>query len=60
MELMTIRELYREKDKYVGKEVEICGWVRSVRDMKTFGFIMLNDGTFFEPLQVVYLSLIHI
>lgn len=54
MELMTIRELYREKDKYVGKEVEICGWVRSVRDMKTFGFIMLNDGTFFEPLQVVY------
>lgn len=54
MELMTIRELYREKDKYVGKEVEICGWVRNVRDMKTFGFIVLNDGTFFEPLQVVY------
>ncbi len=54
MELIDIRELFREKDKYIGKEVTVGGWVRSVRDSKTFGFIVLNDGTFFEPLQIVY------
>lgn len=54
MDLLSIRELYRKKEDYIGKEVEVCGWVRSIRDSKTFGFIVLNDGTFFEPLQVVY------
>ena len=54
MDLLSIREIYRNKDQYLNKEVEIGGWVRSVRDSKTFGFIVVNDGTFFEPLQVVY------
>ncbi len=54
MELTDIRLLFREKDKYIGKEVTVGGWVRSIRDSKTFGFIVLNDGTFFEPLQIVY------
>ncbi len=54
MELLTVREIYRNKDTYMNKEVEIGGWVRSIRDSKTFGFIVLNDGTFFEPIQVVY------
>lgn len=54
MDLVDIRELYRNKDKYLGKKVSIGGWVRSVRDSKTFGFIVVNDGTYFEPLQVVY------
>ena len=54
MDLVSVRELYREKDKYVGKEITVCGWVRSNRDSKNFGFITLNDGTFFETLQVVY------
>ncbi len=54
MELLTVREIFRNKDEYLNKEVEIGGWVRSVRDSKTFGFIVLNDGTFFEPIQVVY------
>ncbi len=54
MDLLSIREIYRNKDQHLNKEVEIGGWVRSVRDSKTFGFIVVNDGTFFEPLQVVY------
>jgi len=54
MELLTIREIFKNKDKYIGQQVEVCGWIRSIRDSKTFGFIVMNDGTFFEPLQVVY------
>lgn len=54
MDLVSIRELYREKEKYINTEVQIGGWVRNIRDSKTFGFIVVNDGTFFEPLQVVY------
>ena len=47
------RDLQRER-KYLDKEVTVGGWVRSVRDSKTFGFIVLHDGSFFETLQVVY------
>ncbi len=54
MDLIDVRELYRNKDKYIGTKVSVGGWVRSVRDSKTFGFIVLNDGTYFETLQVVY------
>ena len=54
MELTDIRELYREREKFFDKEVTIGGWVRSNRDSKNFGFLVINDGTFFEPLQVVY------
>ena len=54
MELTNIRELFREQQKFVDKEVTIGGWVRSNRKSKAFGFIIVNDGTFFEPVQVVY------
>ncbi len=54
MNLVTIRELYKEKDKFIGQTIEVGGWVRSIRDSKTFGFIVINDGTFFETLQIVY------
>ena len=54
MNLTDIRDLYREKEKYAGTEVTVGGWVRSNRDSKNFGFLVINDGTFFEPLQVVY------
>ncbi len=54
MELVSVRSLYRDKEKYIGTEVEVGGWIRSIRDSKTFGFIVMNDGTFFEPLQIVY------
>lgn len=54
MELVSIKNLFREKEQYLGKEVSVGGWVRSIRDSKTFGFLVINDGSFFEPLQVVY------
>ncbi len=54
MELITIRDLYKNSDKYLDQKISVGGWVRSVRDSKSFGFIVLSDGTFFQPLQVVY------
>ena len=54
MELVTVRDLFKHTVDYVGKTVSVGGWVRSVRASKTFGFIVLSDGTFFQPLQVVY------
>ena len=54
MELTDIRELYNSPDKFIGQEITVGGWVRSLRDSKAFGFIVLNDGTYFQPLQVVY------
>ena len=54
MELTSIRSLFRDKETYLDKTVTVGGWIRSVRDSKTFGFLVVNDGTFFEPLQVVY------
>ncbi|MBE5847504.1 MAG: asparagine--tRNA ligase [Lachnospiraceae bacterium] len=54
MELIDIKSLYHDKEKYIDKKISVGGWVRSNRDSKTFGFIVLNDGSFFEPLQIVY------
>ncbi|MBO7386505.1 MAG: asparagine--tRNA ligase [Lachnospiraceae bacterium] len=54
MDLTDIRDLFRERDKYIGKEITVGGWIRTNRDSKQFGFLVINDGTFFEPLQVVY------
>ena len=54
MELIEVREIFRNKEAYFDKEITVGGWVRSNRDSKAFGFIVLNDGTFFEPIQVVY------
>lgn len=53
-QLVTIRELYKNRENYIEKTVKVGGWLRSIRDSKTFGFLVLNDGTFFETLQVVY------
>jgi len=52
--MINIRELYHNYKEYADQEVTIGGWLRSKRDSKTFGFLVINDGTFFEPLQVVY------
>ena len=54
MNLVNIRDLFRNKEEYIDKTIEVGGWVRSNRAQKSFGFIVVNDGTFFEPLQVVY------
>ena len=52
--MINIRELQHNYKEYADQEVTVGGWLRSKRDSKTFGFLVINDGTFFEPLQVVY------
>ena len=52
--LVTVKEIFKDRESYLDKEVTVGGWVRSVRDSKTFGFIVMNDGTYFETLQIVY------
>ncbi|MCR4814134.1 MAG: asparagine--tRNA ligase [Lachnospiraceae bacterium] len=52
--LVSIREIFKNRENYLNKEISVGGWVRSNRDSKSFGFVVINDGTFFEPLQVVY------
>ena len=52
--LTNIKDLYRRKEEFLDQEITVGGWVRSIRNSKNFGFIVVNDGTFFEPLQVVY------
>ncbi|MDO4267087.1 MAG: asparagine--tRNA ligase [Eubacteriales bacterium] len=54
MDLVTVRELYRNRERYLDQEVSIGGWVRSVRDSKAFGFIVVSDGSYFDTLQIVY------
>ena len=54
MELTMVRELFKNREQYLDKKVTVGGWVRSIRDSKTFGFIVVNDGSYFETLQVVY------
>ncbi len=54
MDLITVRELYRNRVDYLDKELSIGGWVRSVRGSKAFGFIVVSDGSYFDTLQVVY------
>jgi asparaginyl-tRNA synthetase len=54
MEITLIKKLYRESENFNGKDVKISGWVRTLRDSKTFGFIELNDGSFFKNVQIVF------
>ena len=49
----VIKSLYRDMEKYGGKEITISGWVRTVRASNAFGFIELNDGSFFSGIQIV-------
>ncbi len=51
---LTIKELYKNTNLYLEKEVTLEGWVKTVRDSKTFGFIELNDGSFFKNVQIVF------
>ncbi len=54
METLVVKELFRNSEKYFGKEITISGWVKTVRDSKNFGFIELNDGSFFKNIQIVF------
>ncbi len=53
-QLVTIRKIFKNREKYIGQNIRVGGWVKSIRDSKTFGFIVLSDGTFFDSLQIVY------
>ena len=54
MNFIHIKKLYQDMDSYNEQSVTICGWIRSLRDSKSFGFISINDGTYFQPVQVVF------
>jgi len=54
MKNTLIRDLYKNKENYSDKEIIVSGWVRTLRDSKTFGFIEINDGSFFKNLQIVF------
>ena len=51
---VLVKDLYRNTDSYINNTVKISGWVKTLRDSKTFGFIELNDGSFFKNVQVVF------
>jgi len=53
MQRVEIKKLYRQTKDYAGKEITVAGWIRNIRDSKVFGFIELNDGSFFKGVQVV-------
>jgi len=54
MEIINIKDLFKNTDNYIEQTITVGGWLKSNRDSKTFGFMIINDGTYFEPLQVVY------
>ena len=54
MSKLVIKDLFRKTDEFIGKEITLKGWVRTVRDSKNFGFIEVNDGSFFKNVQVVF------
>ena len=54
MDFIHIKKLYQDLDSYNEQSVTICGWIRSLRDSKSFGFISINDGTYCQPVQVVF------
>ena len=54
MKRTEIARIFADADQFAGQQVTICGWARTIRDMKSFGFIELNDGSCFKNLQVVF------
>ena len=54
MKRTEIARIFADMEHYGGQSVTVCGWVRTIRDMKNFGFIELNDGSCFKSLQVVF------
>ncbi len=54
LDITFMRDVYKDPDKFLEKDIQLCGWVRSNRASKNFGFLMVSDGTHFKPIQVVY------
>lgn len=52
MDLITVRELYKHPEEHLGKEINVGGWVRSLRDSKAFGFIVVSDGSFLKHCRL--------
>ena len=50
---VAIKDLFRKTSEYANKEVTLEGWTKTIRDSKTFGFIELNDGSFFKNVQIL-------
>ncbi len=49
-----VKNLYNAPNEYANKEITVAGWVKTLRDSKTFGFIELNDGSFFKNIQIIF------
>lgn len=56
MKCILVKDLYKSTSNFVGKSVQVSGWIRTVRSSKNFGFIEMNDGTFFKNVQIVFES----
>lgn len=54
MENVILKDLFTNTDKYVDKEISVSGWIKTLRDSKSFGFIELNDGSYFKNVQIVF------
>ncbi|WFD11654.1 asparagine--tRNA ligase [Tepidibacter hydrothermalis] len=54
MKNILVKEIYRETEKHSDQMIQISGWIRTLRSSKAFGFIELNDGSFFKNIQVVF------
>ena len=54
LDITFMRDVYKDPDKFLEQDIQLCGWVRSNRASKNFGFLMVSDGTHFKPIQVVY------
>ena len=54
MEKIKIAAIFADSQMYADQTVTVCGWARTIRDMKTFGFVELNDGSCFKNLQIVF------
>jgi len=52
--IVLVKQLYRESEKFIDKTVKISGWIRTIRNSKSFGFIEVNDGSFFKNIQIVF------
>ena len=50
---IKVEKIYKDYNSFDGKEVIVCGWIRNIRNSKVIGFIELNDGSFFKPVQIV-------
>ena len=57
MKRQKIAGIFADASSFGGQELTVCGWVRTVRDMKNFGFIELNDGSCFKSLQYLHITI---